>query len=274
LAYLAEKDDHRNSLLGKRPGQEDLKIFPPKIINLVPRLCQDLKALYSFFKLESLPKVTVRSRRLALVLHGFADVSKSGFGSTLSHGLNTRYRIGIWSCDEEDQCSNYREFANLVETMEFDGREGLLSELVVYMATDNATVENCLYKGISSSPKLHDLIVRLRKAELEFGFRLFVTHVSGKRMMFLACEKFWTISLRQFLTLSTMSSFSTQLYPKDAPLGKEYAIIVHNQSIELKVCFVGISIGKATALNLATKHGLVLAILPKTQWISIKIRIQ
>lgn len=52
----------------------------------------------------------------------------------------------------------------------------------MFMATDNSTVEHCIYKGNSSSPKLHDLIVRLRQCEFQYGFRLYVTHVSGERM--------------------------------------------------------------------------------------------
>ena len=50
------------------------------------------------------------------------------------------------------------------------------------MATDNTTVEACFYKGNSSSVKLYDLVVRIRELELDYGLKIFITHVSGTRM--------------------------------------------------------------------------------------------
>ena len=43
-------------------------------------------------------------------------------------------------------------------------------------------VEACLYKGNSSSPKLFDLVVRLKLVEVKQGVKVLVTHVSGKRI--------------------------------------------------------------------------------------------
>jgi hypothetical protein len=54
---------------------------------------------------------------------------------------------------------------------------------MVFFYTDNATVESCLYKGNSSSPKLFRLIVRMRKLEMTHNARIVVSHVSGKRMI-------------------------------------------------------------------------------------------
>ena len=50
------------------------------------------------------------------------------------------------------------------------------------MATDNTTIEACFYKGNSSSVKLYDLVVRIRELELDYGLKIFITHVSGTRM--------------------------------------------------------------------------------------------
>jgi hypothetical protein len=55
------------------------------------------------------------------------------------------------------------------------------SELFIF--TDNQTAESTFWKGHSSSPKLFELVLRLRKLEMEHGILLHVIHVSGKRMI-------------------------------------------------------------------------------------------
>jgi hypothetical protein len=55
---------------------------------------------------------------------------------------------------------------------------------VIFFFTDNSTVESALYKGNSSSIKLYELVVRLKKLEMKMGCKFFVSHVSsGKRMI-------------------------------------------------------------------------------------------
>jgi hypothetical protein len=54
---------------------------------------------------------------------------------------------------------------------------------MVFFFTDNSTVEACLYKGNSSSPKLFKLMVRMRKLETAHNAKIVVSHVSGKRMI-------------------------------------------------------------------------------------------
>jgi hypothetical protein len=49
--------------------------------------------------------------------------------------------------------------------------------------TDNSTVESCLYKGNSSTPKLFRLMVCMGKLEMTHNARIVVAHVSGKRMI-------------------------------------------------------------------------------------------
>ena len=45
-------------------------------------------------------------------------------------------------------------------------------------------VERSLFKGNSSSEKLYELVVKVvRSLEVKYGFKLLVTHVSGKRMI-------------------------------------------------------------------------------------------
>ena len=118
-----------------------------------------------------------------VLIYGFVDASGSGFGSTLEKQDKIHYRIGTWSSSEKENSSNWREFENLVYTVEEAGRKGMLTGSTVLLATENSVVEAALYKGNSSSEKLFDLVVRLRKAELHSSCKLLVTHVSGKRMM-------------------------------------------------------------------------------------------
>jgi hypothetical protein len=91
--------------------------------------------------------------------------------------------IGLWEPDAEDDSSNWKEFENVVEALEEEGKNGALDGCLVYFFTDNSTVEIALYKGNSSSPKLFDLVVRLKKLETHHKARFLVIHVSGKRMI-------------------------------------------------------------------------------------------
>ena len=100
----------------------------------------------------------------------------------LDDGTGIKYRIGTWSSDQEEESSNLREFANLIMTLEEEAKTGLRTHSVVIMATDNTTVETCIFKGNSTSRRLYDLVVRIRDLELKYGIQLIITHVSGKRM--------------------------------------------------------------------------------------------
>jgi len=77
--------------------------------------------------------------------------------------------MGIWGRDTEDNSSNYREFANLIETLETESANGSLDEAMLVVATNNSTVESAVYKGNSSNKKLFELVVRLRLLELKVG---------------------------------------------------------------------------------------------------------
>lgn len=153
-----------------------------KFISVLPRFMKCLTALKSFFNQQQPSVITERSRNVQFVIYGFADASKSGFGASLDFGAHTKYRIGVWGSDGENESSNFREFANVVETLEEEEDSGALDGCMLILATDNSTVESCLHKGNSSSEKLYDLIVRLRSLELRVGARFLISHVSGHRM--------------------------------------------------------------------------------------------
>ena len=155
----------------------------PKRIKPVERFFRCLNALTKFFAQSIPPIITHRSTNIRLVAYGFVDASKGGFGASIDYGNFTKYRVGIWGADTDEESSNFREFANLVETLEEEHlNSDALRNVTMIVATDNSTVEAALHKGNSSNVKLFDLIVRLRSLELETGGKFIITHVSGNRM--------------------------------------------------------------------------------------------
>ena len=180
----------------------------PKKIQVVPRFYSCLKALTSFFESESPPIVTDRTSQVQLLIYGFVDASKSGYGASVDYQDHVRYRIGVRGPDEDEVSSNFREFCNLVETLEEEHSEGRLSNATVIMATDNSTVESALFKGNSSSELLFDLVVRFKKLQLMSGSKFIVTHVSGLRMQHQGTDGISRGSLREGISLGkSMLSF-------------------------------------------------------------------
>ena len=158
-------------------------VSPPKLIRGVPRFFKDLEAFAALLSPDSPPEVTVRCLRVFTLLYGFGDASGKGFGSTVLGSDGTRYRIGVWDHETEDESSNFREFENVVLALEEEGQQGRLEDSLVFFFTDNSTVESALYKGNSSSEKLFELVLRFRKLEMVTGARFVISHVSGKRMI-------------------------------------------------------------------------------------------
>lgn len=52
----------------------------------------------------------------AAVFYGFGDASGVGFGMTVKNASGPLYKGGTWTMKEESS-SNYRELANLVESI-------------------------------------------------------------------------------------------------------------------------------------------------------------
>ena len=72
--------------------------------------------------------------------YGFGDASGKQFGSTVSKAYDCKaklsdnqsdsselaFRIGIWMAEQESEMFNYKEFGNLVDTVEVEGASGQL----------------------------------------------------------------------------------------------------------------------------------------------------
>jgi hypothetical protein len=155
----------------------------PKTVRPVPRLANDVRALLECPSQETPPSVTFRSKSIYLVKYGFGDVSGKGFGSTFALKEAISYRVGVWQSDHDGESSNWREFTNVVESLEEEASSGRLENSMVFFFTDNSTVEAALYKGTSHSPKSFDLVIRVKLLETKLAIKLVVSHVSGLRMI-------------------------------------------------------------------------------------------
>ena len=149
----------------------------------VPRFAADLRALLELSDSDKPTPRVVRGKVVLTAYYGFGDASSGGFGASIERGAGIHGRFGLWGRDAEDKSSNYRELRNLVETVEEEAELGHLKNCELWLFTDNSTSESCFVKGSSSSPLLHELIVRLRKVEIEAGFTLHFVHVAGTRMI-------------------------------------------------------------------------------------------
>jgi hypothetical protein len=157
-------------------------ITAPPEVPCIPELLQALPALETFFKQPNPPRILVRSAHLLYVRYGFADASGTGLGASITTDEGIRIRIGTWGQDSEEETSNWREFENLVTTLEAEGKKGNLDGAVVVMCTDNSTAESAANKASSASQNLYKLAARLRALQFQHGAQFIISHVAGKRM--------------------------------------------------------------------------------------------
>ena len=162
---------------------EDPNHEAPDTVKASPRFASDVGAFISILGGNTPPVVQLRARSIVSVVFGFGDASGTGLGSTFTCGQGFSFRIGVWGSLEKDESSNWKEFSNVVESLEEEAELGNLQHSEVFMFTDNATVEACSYKGSSSLPKLLSLIIRLLSMSTRHGIKLHIFHVAGTRMI-------------------------------------------------------------------------------------------
>ena len=80
--------------------------------------------------------------------------------------------------------SNWREFRNVVEAVLTEAMKGKLYHAVVFLFTDNSTVESAMVKGNTPVESLFQLVETLKGAEMKYSFMLHAIHVSGSRMIY------------------------------------------------------------------------------------------
>ena len=155
----------------------------PKRVKYVPRLVDDIAALAELFGSAEPPRRQFRPSATAVAVYSFGDASGSGFGSSLIIDGVIYYRHGQWNNRHAAESSNFRELANLIYAIEDANEKGFLQNAELFLFTDNTSAESAFYKGTSSSRKLFDLVLRLRKLQMNGGVVMHVIHVAGKRMI-------------------------------------------------------------------------------------------
>jgi hypothetical protein len=154
---------------------------PP--LRVAPRLHDDILALVHLFSDKEPTKRTIQPKKCAEAMYMFGDASGSGFGSSLMIEQEIYYLHGQWSSTFASETSNYRELGNLLHAITEATNKGLLKNSELFVFTDNTTVESAFYKGTSSSKRLFQLVLDLRKLQLHGGFILHLIHVAGQRMI-------------------------------------------------------------------------------------------
>jgi hypothetical protein len=156
---------------------------PPKFVKAAPRLAGDLEALQHLTSSALPPRRRVRSATTLEVYYGFGDASAVGFILDMEVKGRLFYRHGHWCDATAEASSNYRELKNLVDGLEELVRSGRVKDAEVFLFTDNSTAEAVFYRGNSTSRPLFELMLRLRKVEMDGGLNLRVIHVAGTRMI-------------------------------------------------------------------------------------------
>ena len=182
LMAMEEALEQKGESVASKPlfGSQD----PPKFVTAVPRFIFDLLALRALMSGSEPPLKRVRCSKTATAIYSFVDASGRGFGSTFQVGKKVYFQYGQWPEQiSETMSSNWRELANLVESLEVEVRDRGLSDTEIFLFTDNTTAEAAYWKGNSKSEKLFDLILRLRLLEMNSDLIIHVIHVAGTRMM-------------------------------------------------------------------------------------------
>lgn len=165
---------------GIKPDTND----EPAFVFPVPRLAGDIRCLLELTSFINPPHRKIRMSRGGQVMYGFGDASKQGFGASVELAdKSIMWRSGEFSSIVQEQSSNYRELLNLVVYIESIYKKGLLDDCELFMFTDNSTAEAAYFKGTSKSELLFDLVLRLRKIEMEGKCILHMIHVAGTRMI-------------------------------------------------------------------------------------------
>mmetsp|Transcript_20683 Transcript_20683/g.30301 ORF Transcript_20683/g.30301 Transcript_20683/m.30301 type:complete len:1268 (-) Transcript_20683:9637-13440(-) len=157
----------------------------PLEVTAAALMFEHVTTLGQLFGAETPSLRLIRGASRLEVCYFFGDASGDGFGASWwlpSEGV-IRYRFGIWGREGRDTSSNYREFRNLVETLEGMSVEGGLEGKSIFLFTDNMVSESIASKGSSVSKPLYELVVRLFTLEMQAKCNVQLIHVAGTRMI-------------------------------------------------------------------------------------------
>lgn len=133
-----------------------------------------------------IPVGKIQHNKGRIIIYGFMDASGTGGGASFErqvHEQNLSYIVSVWSADKRQESSNWREFSKLVQALEEESKDDGLKKSVIFMFTDNSTVESAIHSGRSKSPKLRSLVVRFYALQTINDCSIEVFHVAGTRMI-------------------------------------------------------------------------------------------
>ena len=183
IAFESEEDIHLSFDDRRRRFKKGREAEHPEHVNYVPRLKSDLAALRALFAPDDPTLRLVRGFAICCAIFGFGDASGGGFGSSWESDKGIAYRFGTWSEKMDNQSSNLREFTNLVDTIDEMAEQGNLVGKEIFLFTDNSTSEAAFHNGSSTSEKLFNLVLKLKKLEMHNRTKIHIIHVSGTRMI-------------------------------------------------------------------------------------------
>ena len=103
----------------------------------------------------------------------------------------------------KEEPRNWKEFENLVSTLEAEGAKGNLDNVATFSFIDSSTVEAVLYKGAPGGKRLDALLLRFKLLKIKFWTNMVVSHCVGKIMIDQGTDSF---SHRHLLDTSVVSA--------------------------------------------------------------------
>jgi hypothetical protein len=121
----------------------------------------------------------------------WGDGSGTGTGGTLEF-VTTDYPgghggeawMGQWSPTVQSTSSNWKEHRTLLATLKWEPHKtSQFRHCRLFYFMDNLVTYYIIHRRSSSVPSLHQLIVRLKQAELSHNCQLLIIHVPGTAMI-------------------------------------------------------------------------------------------
>ena len=89
----------------------------------------------------------------------------------------------------------------MVNGIREESEKGNLHHAVLFLCTDNSTVEGAVTKGNTPSPRLFELIMELKRCQMLHEFMVHVIHVSGTRMISQGTDGVSRGDIKQVMTI-------------------------------------------------------------------------
>ena len=146
----------------------------------VMRLKEYVFALESLLEGEIAKRIKSRLSKSVWVSYGIGDASGNVYGAAVYLKIMLSYRYGQWFSEISEQFSNYRELGNSVDTIEKLYHEDHLKNYELVLFTDNLVAD--YDKDKSSSNFFLEIVLRLRKIQIQSNCILHLFHIVGERM--------------------------------------------------------------------------------------------